>query len=122
MVKSPICRVKWQERCERWQRDDGFQLEVDWTTSAWWTPKWWTIEERYKHAILARLVRQLKNERNEDPLQVHWKYFWYEGKADEYTEDFIIDFGALTNWDLETECVRRVRVSYEVLKNATRYQ
>ena len=122
MVKSPIDRVKWQHHCRQWQRDDGFQLEVDWTTSTWWKPNWWTIEERYKHTILFRLDRQLRDERNEDPLQVHWKYIGYEATADEYTQDFIMDFGAVTNWDVKTECVRNIRVSYDVLKNTTRYQ
>ena len=120
-VKSPIDRLWWQHRCQLWQRDDDFHLEVDWT-STWWKPDWWTLEDRYKHAILARLDRQLKNECNEDPLQVHWKYIGYEDTADEYTEDFIMDFGAVTNWDVKTECVRNIRVSYDVLKNTTRYQ
>ena len=120
-VKSPIDRLWWQHRCQLWQRDDDFHLEVDWT-SKWWEPDWWTLEDRYKHAILARLDRQLKNECNEDPLQVHWKYIGYEATADEYTEDFIMDFGAVTNWDVKTECVRNIRVSYDVLKNTTRYQ
>ena len=122
MVKSPIDRVKWQHHCRQWQRDDGFQLEVDWTTSTWWKPNWWTIEDRYKHTILARLGRQLANERNKDPLQVRWKYICYEATADEYTQDFIMDFGAKTNWDLKTVSVRKVRVCYEVLKNTRRYQ
>ena len=122
MVKSPIDRGMWQQRCEQWQRRDGFQLEVDWSKSTWWKPQWSTIEEPYKHTILFRLARQLRNERNGDPLQVHHKYFYYEASADEYTEDFIIDFGALTQWDLQTLCVRHVRVVNEVLKNTTRYQ
>ena len=122
MVKSPIDRVKWQRRCQEWQRDDDFKLEVDWTTSTWWKPNWWTIEDRYKHTILARLGRQLANERNKDPLQVHWKCIWYEDTADEYTMEFIMDFGAITNWDVKTESVRHIRVSYEALKNTTRYQ
>ena len=74
MVKSPIDRVKWQHRCQQWQRYDRFQLEVDWTKSTWWTPNWWTIEDRYKHTILFRLDRQLRNERKEDPLKVYWKF------------------------------------------------
>ena len=121
MVKFQVDRVEWQHRCQRWQHD-GFQLEVDWTSSTWWKPDWWTLEDRYKHAIIARLERQLKNECNEKPLQVHWKYIGYEATADEYTEAFIMDFGAVTNWDVKTECVRNIRVSYDVLKNTTRYQ
>ena len=120
-VKPPIDRLFWQQRCQRWQ-DDGYTLEVDWTSSKWWEPNWWTLEDCYKQAILAKLDRQLKNECNGDSLQVHWKYFGYEGTADEYTEDFIMDFGAVTNWDLKTKCVRQVRVSYAVLKHTTRYQ
>ena len=119
MVKSPIDRVKWQHHCRQWQRDDGFQLEVDWTTSTWWQPNWWTIEDRYKHTILFRLDRQLRNERKEDPLKVYWKYICYEATADEYTEEFIMDFGAKTNWDLKTLYVRKLRVCYEDLKNTT---
>ena len=122
MAKSPIDRVKWQHRCQEWQRDDRFQFEVKRTKSTWWQPNWWTIEDRYKHTILARLGRQLANERNKDPLQVRWKYICYEFTADEYTEDFIMDFGAKTNWDLKTVSVRKVRVCYEVLKNTTLYQ
>ena len=120
-VKSPIDREEWQQRCHRWQ-DDRFQLEVDWTSSTWWKPNWWTLEDRYKHTILARLDRQLKNKCNRDPLQVQWKYIGYEGTADEYMEDFIMDFRAVTNWDLKTECVRHIRVSFAVLKYTTRYQ
>ena len=121
-VKSPIDRLWWQHRCQRWQHDDHFHLEVDWTSSTWWKPDWWTLEDRYKHTIMARLERQLKNECNANSLQVHWKYIGYEATADEYTEDFIMDFGAVTNWDVKTECVRNIRVSYDVLKNTTRYQ
>ena len=121
-VKSPTDRLWWQHRCQRWQHDDDFHLEVDWTSSTWWKPDWWTLEDRYKHAIIARLERQLKNECNEKPLQVHWKYIGYEDTADEYTEAFIMDFGAVTNWDVKTKCVRPIRVSYTVLKHATIYQ
>ena len=120
-VKPPIDRLFWQHRCHRWQ-DDGYTLEVDWTSSEWRKPNWWTLEDCYKQAILARLDRQLKNKCNEAPLQVHWKYFGYEGTADEYTEAFIMDFGAVTNWDVKTKCVRPIRVSYTVLKHATIYQ
>ena len=123
-VKSPIDRLFWQRRHHKWQ-DDGYKLEVDWrrgTSLQRRKPNWWTLEDCYKQAILAKLDRQLKNECNGDSLQVHWKYFGYEGTADEYTEDFIMDFGAVTNWDLKTKCVRQVRVSYAVLKHTTRYQ
>ena len=123
-VKSPIDRLFWQRRHHKWQ-DDGYKLEVDWRRGTSWQrrkPNWWTLEDRYKHTILARLERQLKNECNGDSLQVHWKYFGYEGTADEYTEDFIMDFGAVTNWDLKTKCVRQVRVSYAVLKHTTSYK
>ena len=121
-VKSPIDRLWWQHRCQRWQHDDHFHLEVDWTSSTWWKPSWWTLEDRYKHTIMARLERQLKNECNANSLQVHWKCIWYEDTADEYTMEFIMDFGAVTNWDVKTGCVRNIRVSYDVLKNTTRYQ
>ena len=123
-VKSPIDRLWWQRRRQRWQ-DDCYTVEVDWRRGTSWKrqkPNWWKLEDRYKHTILARLDRQLKNECNEDPLQVHWKYIGYEATADEYTEDFIMDFGAKTNWDLKTVSVRKVRVCYEVLKNTTLYQ
>ena len=123
-VKSPIDRLFWQRRHHKWQ-DDGYKLEVDWrrgTSLQRRKPNWWTLEDRYKHTILARLGRQLANERNKDPLQVHWKCIWYEDTADEYTMEFIMDFGAITNWDVKTESVRHIRVSYEALKNTTRYQ
>ena len=123
-VKSPIDRLWWQRRGQRWQ-DDCYTVEVDWRRGTLWErqkPNWWKLEDRYKHTILARLDRQLKNECNGDPLKVQWKYHAYENTADEYTEDFIMDFGAVTNWDLKTLCVRKVRVSYEVLKNTTIYQ
>ena len=119
---KPGQRVMWQERCQRWQRDNDFQLEVDWSTSVWWRPTWWTIEERYFKTILGRLDRQLKNQHNQDPLRVYWKYIWYECTADEHIEEFIMDFEAMTNWDLKTECVRQVRVIREVVKNTKRYQ
>ena len=123
MVKS-CDRVKWQQRCERWQRDDSFRIDIDWKRSTWWKrkPKWWTIEEPYKNAILFRLANQLKDGRNEEPLQVQYKYIWYEATAKEYTEDFIIDFGASTHLDLQTLWIRNARVNYKVLKNTTRYQ
>ena len=123
MVES-CDRVQWQQQCERWQRDDSWRIEVDWKKWTWWKWKtnWWPIEEPYKHAILFRLANQLKDVRNEDPLQVQYKYIWYEAIANEYTEDFIIDFGALTHLDLQTPWVRNARVKYKVLKNTTRYQ
>jgi hypothetical protein len=122
MVKS-CDRVKWQQRCERWQCDDSFRIEVDWNRP-WWKrkPNWWTIDEPYTNAILFRLANQLKDGRNEEPLQVQYKYIWNEATANEYTEDFIIDFGASTHWDLQTLWVRNARVNYKVLKNTTRYQ
>ena len=134
MVKS-CARVKWQQRCEEWQRDDSFRIEVDWNRP-WWRragsrqrarararkPIWWTIDEPYKNAILFRLANQLKDGRNEKPLQVQYKYIWYEATANEYAEDFIIDFGASTHWDLQTLWVRNARVNYKTLKNTTRYQ
>ena len=85
-------------------------------------PNWWTIDEPYKNAILFRLANQLKDGRNEKPLQVQYKYIWYEATANEYAEDFIIDFGASTHWDLQTLWVRNARVNYKTLKNTTRYQ
>ena len=123
MVK-PCDRVKWQQQCERWQLDDSWRIEVDWKKWTWWKrkPNWWPIEEPYKHAILFRLANQLKDGRNEKPLQVQYKYIWYEATANEYAEDFIIDFGASTHWDLQTLWVRNARVNYKVLKNTTRYQ
>ena len=122
MVKS-CDRVKWQQRCEGWQRDDSFRIQVDWN-SPWWKrkPNWWTIDEPYTNAILFRLANQLKDGRNEKPLQVQYKYIWNEATANEYTEDFIIDFGASTHWDIQTLWVRNARVNYKVLKNTTRYQ
>ena len=123
-VKSPIDRLWWQRRRQRWQ-DDCYTVEVDWRRRTSWQrqkPNWWKLEDRYKHTILARLDRQLKNECNGDPLKVQWKYHAYENTADEYTEDFIMDFQAGTNWDLKTERVRDVCVSYAVLKHTTRYK
>ena len=76
----------------------------------------------FTNAILFRLANQLKDERNEEPLQVQYKYIWYEATANEYTEDFIIDFGASTHCDLQTLWVRNARFNYKVLKNTTRYQ
>ena len=123
-VKSPIDRLFWQRRRHAWQ-DDCYTLEVDWrrgTSLQRRKPNWWTLEDRYKHTILSRLDRQLKNECNGEPLKVQWQYHAYENTADEYTEDFIMDFQAGTNWDLKTERVRHARVNYAVLKHTTRYQ
>ena len=122
-VKSPIDRLFWQRRRHRWQ-DDCYTLEVDWRRGTSWhrrKPNWWILEDRYKHTILSRLDRQLKNECNGEPLKVQWKYHAHENTADEYTEDFIMDFQAGTNWDLKTERVRHARVNYAVLKHTTRY-
>lgn len=122
-VKSPIDRLWWQRRGQRWQ-DDCYTVEVDWRRGTLWErqkPNWWKLEDRYKHTILARLDRQLKHECNGDPLKVQWKYHAYENTADEYTEDFIMDFQVGTNWDLKTERVRHSRVSYASLKHTTRY-